>query len=157
MQPVGIAIECDAVMRMIGFDAPNQRLRMGCAHAVVDICAIGRAANRDDFCTQLVKDFRRDLVSRAMGRIDDDFQSFEREVAGKCAFGKFDVAACGIVQAAGFTQVFARCPNGRIQQGGFDSQLPTIGQLCAMGTEEFDAVVGIRIVAGRNHHAQARS
>ena len=77
-------------------------------------------------------------------------------MTGKLTFAKFNVAACRIVQTLRFAQLCCGDPLGGLLQGRFDGFFPVVRQLGALGAEEFDAIVGIGVVAGADHHAQLR-
>ena len=104
LQPVGIAIEGDAVVSTVGAYGSHQCVRMGCAETVVDVQAIGRAADGDHLGTKLMKHHGRDVIGRAMRAVDHNLQALERQVVGERAFAKFDVTPGGIVKPAGFSQ-----------------------------------------------------
>ena len=135
-------------------DCGNQCLRMRCTHVFVDVQAIGRTANGNDFGTQFVKHFGSDLIGRAMGCIDHNSHALERKLIAEGALTKLDVATRSIIQTLGFAQL-SRCdPDGRFVDQLFNRKLPIICELGAFGTEKLDAIVVIGIVAGTDHHPQ---
>ena len=155
LQAVRIAIQGDTEVRMVGAHRTHQRIRVGRTHLLVDVQAIRRTANRHHVGTQLVEYLGRDLVGRAMCRIHHDAQALERKVIGKRALAELDVATCRIVQSARLAQAGRVNPHRRFVHGCFNRKLPCIRQLGARSTEEFDAVVRIRVVAGTDDHTQA--
>jgi hypothetical protein len=102
-----------------------------------------------------MKHLGRNLVSGSMGRVHDNFQTFEREIAGEGALAEFDVAPGGIVQAAGLAQAGRIHPHRRLFQRRFDRPLPVVREFGALGAEKLDAVVRKRVVACADDHAQA--
>ena len=72
------------------------------------------------------------------------------------ALAELDVAACRVVQAARTPQVAGVGPLRRFVEGGFHVLFPLVRQLGARTAEEFDAVVGKRVVAGADDDAQVR-
>ena len=90
-----------------------------------------------------------------MGRIDHDLHTLERERMVEGALAELDVAPCRVFKAPGLSQSGRVGPHGIFGQGLLDLFLPGIGQLGALGAEELDAVVVIRVVAGADDHAQA--
>ena len=101
-----------------------------------------------------MKNLGGNLVGRAVRGVHHNLQAFEGQVVRKSALAKFNVSARRIVQATGFPEI-GRCRPDRVfQQGGFNSTLPSIRQLFPLRTEKLDAVVGKRVVAGADHHAQ---
>jgi hypothetical protein len=75
------------------------------AHFVVDVQAVGRAADGDHLGAQLMEHLGRDLVGRAMGGIHHDLQPLQRQVVCEGALAEFDVAAGRIVQPARLAQL----------------------------------------------------
>ena len=63
------------------------------AEAVVDVEAVGRAADALHLGAQLVEHVGRHLVGRAMGRVDHQLQVAQGEVVGEGALAELDVAA----------------------------------------------------------------
>ena len=101
-----------------------------------------------------MKHFGGDLVGGSVRSIHNDLQALEGQIVRKSAFAKLNVPTRRIVQAAGFTQGGRIRPNGVFQQGGFHGLFPCVRQLLALGTEKLDAVVGKRVVACADDHAQ---
>ena len=62
---------------MVGAHRQGQGLGVGGTNVVVNVQAIGLAPNGEHFRPQFVKDFGGDVVGRAMGGIDDDFQAVQ--------------------------------------------------------------------------------
>ena len=155
LEPVCVAIQCNTVVGPVLPDGCNQGFRVGGAHFIIDVQAVGRAADGDNLGAQLMKHHGRDLVGRAVRAIDHEFQSSECQVMGKGAFAKLDVAPGRVFQPARLAQRGGIDPRGRLLQGGLHRILPLIVELGALGTEKLDAVVGKRIVAGADHHAKA--
>ena len=155
LQPVCIAVQCDAIVGVVGPHRAHQSLRMRGAHFVVDVQSIGRTADGQHLRTQFMEHFRRDVVRRTMRGIHHDLQAAQRQVLSEGALAKLDVPPRRIVQAPGFAQRGGIRPHGFLLQRRFHGQLPFVGQLGALRAEEFDAVVGVRVVTGADHHAQA--
>jgi hypothetical protein len=75
---------------------------------------------------------------------------------GICALGEFDVARLRILDALGAADLLRR---GNAHQGGIvqhrlDLQFLLVRQLEAVGPEDLDAIVGVRIMRGRDHDAE---
>ena len=89
-----------------------------------------------------------------MRAIDHHFQPVEADVACHRLLHRVDIAAARILDPAG-----AADPGGLDQQRflfeqAFDRCLGVVGQLEPVGTEQLDAIVLERVVAGGDHHAQ---
>ena len=80
-QPVGVAVERDAEIGALVANPLAKAVGLGRADTGIDIEAVGGAADGDDLGAEFVEDARRDLVGGAVGGIDDDLQSFQRQVA----------------------------------------------------------------------------
>ena len=130
---------------------------MGCTAFVVDVVAVGFVADAHDFRPQLVKHFGRDAVACAVGGIHHQFQAAQVELAGEGGFAKLDVAVVGTADPARPTQFGRRFRPHFFFQLGFDFQFYFVAQFHAAGGEEFDTVVGIRIMRGGNHHARRQT
>jgi len=103
-QTVSIAVQRDAKVSLVGSDSIDQGSGMRRANLMVDVQAIGRAANVQHICTQLMKHLGSDMVGRAMGRIDHNLQSLERQIVGESAFAKLDIAPGRIIEPPGTPQ-----------------------------------------------------
>ena len=100
-QPVGVAVQRDAEVGAIGEHFALEHRRSGGAAAAVDVDAVGLDADRDDFGAQFPQDLGRHLVGGAMGAIDDDLQPVEPQAAREGVLDELDIAAAGVIQAAG--------------------------------------------------------
>jgi hypothetical protein len=155
LQTVGIAVQCDAIVSMIGAHSTHQRVRMGGTDLVVDIDAVRSTPNRQHLSTQLMKHLGGHLVGSAMGRIHHNFEALEGQIRRKRALAKLNVPPCCIVESAGLAQRGRVSPLGRLLQRSFHRQLPRVRQLGALCTEKFDAVVRVSVVTGTDDHSQA--
>ena len=131
---------------------------MGRAALLVDIETVGRDAQGNDLGAQLIEGERRDLVGGAMGAVDDDAQAVQGQVARKSGLGDLDIAGLGVIDARHAAKVRWR---GQIilqalVHQGLDLAFALVRQLVAVRPEQLDAVVGRRIVRGRNHDPQIR-
>ena len=154
LQTVGIAIQRNTQIGTVIFHRLHQRFGVGCADFVVDVETIGRATDGNHFRTQFMKHLGRDVVRRTVCRINHHFHAFERQVMRKSALAKLDVTPCRIVQTARFTQRCRIRPLRSFVQSRFNRRFPVVRQFCALGAEEFNAIIRKRVVAGANHHAQ---
>ncbi len=157
LQAVGITVESDAIVGMVGAHSPHQCVGMGCTDLVVDIETIGSTPNGQHFGPEFVEHLGRHLVGGTMGRVYHDLDTAQRQGMRNRALAKLNVAACCIVESAGLAQCGRISPLRWLIQRSFDREFPGIRQLGALRAEEFDAVVRIRVVAGTDHHPQARA
>ena len=157
--PVGIAIERDADIGAHLFYFLTQRLGRGGAAFFVDVGPVGIDANLDHFGAKFPQGERGDLVSGAIGAIDDDAPVVELQVARQRALGELDITLLRALDPGG--AAYARGVGQQVRRGRihkrFDLFLDLIGELVTVGPEQLDAVVGKRVVGGRNHHAQVRA
>ena len=116
----------------------------------------GSTPNRDDLGAELPQRVGRDLVGGAVGAVDHDAQAVERQIARQRALGEFDVAVLHAVDALGAAELGGLGePLGEIAVDQLlDLELDLVGQLVAVRAEQLDAVVVVRIVRGRDHHAE---
>ena len=152
-QPVGVAIQGNADIRAAGDHGFLDQVEVGGAAPVVDVATVGIDADRDHFGAQFPEGRRGDLVGGAMGAIERDLQPVEPDIVGQRAFHCVDIAATGIVDTSGAADI--GCVGQRLifVQHGLDRQFVGIGQLEPVRPEQLDAVVLVRVVAGRDHHA----
>ena len=95
------------------------------------------------------------LVGRAVRCVHHNLEPLQRQVVGKGAFAKLDVAPRRVIQPPRLAQAGRVGPHGGLGQCGLHRHLPLVRQLGALRTEELDAVVGIGVVAGADDHPQA--
>ena len=130
---------------------------MGGTARLVDVLAVGRNAHRDDLRAQFPECGWGDLISSAIGAIDRDLQPVEAHRAGQRTFHRVDIAPARILDTASPADILARGQRQFVCQQAFDGQLVLVGKLEAVRPEQFDAIVFIRIVTGRDHHANIRT
>ena len=128
---------------------------------VVDVETVGRGRHRGHARTEFMEDCGRGLVGRTMRAIDDQVQAAQIKIGREGGFAEFDVAPGGIFEPA-------RAPEARgidarqaaaqlIIDLALDRSLDLVGQLAAVTAEKFDAVVIVRIVRSRDHHARVET
>ena len=154
--PVGVAVERDADVGAQLAHLVAERLRRGRAALVVDVVAVGLDADLDHLGAQLPQRVGRHLVAGAVGAIDDDAQAVEADVARQRALGELDVALLRALDALGAADPVGgrQQVRGRRLHQRLDLALGLVGELVAVGVEQLDAVVGVGIVGGRDHHAE---
>jgi hypothetical protein len=159
LDAVGVTVVGDADVGAEFADFRAEKLRVHGAALLVDVGAVGLVAVDEDLGTEFAKDAGGGLVGGAVGAIDDDAHAFERERAGQGGLGELDVTAEGVLDADGFADGFG---GGRMVS---ISPLKTscsiwprcVVEFVAVGAEEFDAVVGVRIVGGGDDDAGIRA
>ena len=125
---------------------------MGGADAIVDVLAIGRDAEGNDFRTQFPERRGCDLIGRAMGAIDHDLQPVQANPVGQGRLYRMDIAPPRIVDPPCAADVGGSGQRLFDRQHRLDRQLVRVGEFEAVGTEQLDAVILIRVVAGGDHH-----
>ena len=116
----------------------------------------GAIPRRDHVRTQFPKHGRGNPVRRAVCAIDDDLQSVQASTARKARLGCFDVPPGGVVKSRRATKRLG-CRQSVCKPAvhqALDFQLGLVGELGAIGSEQLDAVVLVRIVGSRDHHAE---
>jgi len=123
---------------------------------IVNIQTIRGVVNDVKVGAKFTKNFGSNPVGGSVGRIHDDFHSFHRQIAGKSILQKVDIPAVNVVNAGSLAHIF-RFRQQFIEfipeNHGFDFVLLLIGQLEAIGIEDFQAVVLIGIVRCGNDDA----
>src|SRR5574337_22801 len=134
--PVCVPIVSKSEVRLVGNYGPSQPLRMQRTALFIDVGAVGLDIQRYDLGIQFLEDRRRDLVARAIGKVD--------------------IASDGIAHTIGLTDLTRGRPdsvNLSIADQFLDSQFHRIRELQAVAWEELDPIILIRVVGGRNDHA----
>lgn len=150
---VGVAIETDTDVGFVFFDEFGGFFRVEGADAFVDVVAIGRGAEFDDFGAEFFENERADEVAGTVSAIDNDFETFEIFVADG-RFGKLDVSTGGVIDAEGFSEAdVGRSGLIAAEDDFFDGFLEGVVEFVAVWAEDFDAVVGEGIVGGGEHDA----
>ena len=78
-QAVGIAVQRDPIVCLLGTNRLDQRMGRRGTEAGVDVEAVGRTPDAADLRTQLVKHRRGDLIRSPMGSIHHHPHALERE------------------------------------------------------------------------------
>ena len=102
---IRIAIKGNANICPHFADFFNQARRRCRAHFVIDVETIGLDANRKNFSAQFPECFGSRFVTRAIGTIDHNAQTIQREIARQGALGKFNIAGAHVIDALGATQI----------------------------------------------------
>ena len=84
----------------------------------------------------------RYLIRRAVRAVDHNLQSTQRQLGGKRALAKFNVATGRIVQAFSFAQFTGRHATQTAIKLGLNAQLGIVGEFVAVAVKKLDAVVG---------------
>ena len=101
-------------------------------HSKLMLMPSGSTPIANDVRAQFPQHGGRDLVGRAVGAIDDDAQSVEPEIAREGAFGEFDIARLGIVDALGAADL------GRRRQAFLAARWPSAASIfCSHSSESF--------------------
>ncbi len=123
---------------------------------MVDVEAVGLDAERNDVGAKLPQCARGNAIGCAVGAIDDNAQSVERQVARQRALGEFDVAVVHAVDAAGAAEVVALGEFlGHLGVDQLlDAEFDFVGKFVTVRAEQLDAVVVERVVGRRDHHPE---
>ncbi len=124
---VGVTVEGDAEVGACLDDGGLQRLDVGGAVAVVDVDAVGLAADERDPGTGLAEGARGDLGGGAVGGVDDDVQALEPVRQDREQVG--DVAVGAVGQARDAPDVGPRRAVPLLAQPSLDAVLEVVGEL----------------------------
>ena len=94
------------------------------------------------------------MIGGAIGAIDHHLEAVEPKVVRKCGLGELDVTTPCVVDPLGPADFRGVDQRRRLLHQPFDLKLRPVVELVAVGAEQLDAIVGERIVAGGDHHAQ---
>ena len=150
---VSVTIESDAHRGALGDDAFLQGIEVKRATIGVDVAAVGRRANGDDFRAQRAEKFRAELVRGAVGAIENDAQTRELGAGNEAAAEKGEIL--GVERFVGHERFcILRCRlSAMLEDIGFESLLDRIRKFHSGVREELDAIVVIRIVRSGDNHA----
>ena len=154
--PIRITIKRHAQIGPMGHDLFLQGCGRRRATVAVDIGAIGLNRHRHHIGAKFMEHTGGDLVGRAIGAIDNHLQAIETQPPRKTVLHEFDVTTLGVFQTPGTTKTVRRGQmiEEPVLHQDFDFLFHLIGELEPIRAKEFDSVVFIGIVRGRNHHTQ---
>ena len=140
----------------------GHRLGVKRTAAEVDVAAVGPDVDLVDGRAQLAEHLRRDVVSGAVGAIDDDLHAVQRQLLRKGVLQELDVAPDRVVDALRLADRVGRgaravVPAADRLHAAFDLGLDLVGQLVPVGGEDLDAIVLVGIVRRADHHARVRA
>jgi hypothetical protein len=153
-QPVGVAVERDADVGAFLDHLGLDRLERGRADAIVDVEPVGADADRDDLGAQLPDRGRSDLVGRAVGAVDHHLERVEADVVRQRLLDRVDVATARVLDPSRAADVAILRERDVAFHQPLDRFLVSVAELEAIGAEQLDAVVVVRVVAGRDHHPE---
>ena len=153
-EPIAVAVERDARGGAHAGNGELQEAGRGRAAAVIDVAAVRRAADRNDFRAEIGERARHHFVAGAVGAIDDELHALERHALGQRLGAEVLIVAARLVDARGAAQVHRRTRDRAAVELGLDGFFDFIGKLAAVGVEELDAVVVIQIVRRADDDAE---
>ena len=151
---VGVAVVGEPERRAVLDDCALQALDVRRADALVDVVAVRIGVDRHDLGAGLRVRARGRLECGAVSAVDDDLESGQwvadraeqvLEVRGERGLS---------VEAGDPADAVARRSGDARLESILDAVLELVGQLASAGCEEFDAVIGHRVVGRRDHRAQ---
>ena len=157
LHAIAIAVERDADVGAVRQHRLLQGLRMGRADFAVDVEAVRLVADGDHFGAQFRKHFRRHLVGRAMRAIQHQLEPVQAEILCHGALAVLRVTRHRIVDPARPAESLGRHRDELGVDLPLDRQLDLVGQFLAVGGEELDAVVVMRVMRGADHDAGLRA
>ena len=153
---IGVAVEGNPEVGALLADDPSGMVGMQGPAPLVDVQAIRFDAELHDLGAQFLEDEGREQVGRAVTAVHDDLHP--GQIAGADAlFRVFDVATAGVVDAGRLADLIRAHPGDfpLAQDFPLDRQLQFVGKLVAIGSEDLEAIVLIRVVGRRQHDPRA--
>ena len=129
-----------------------QLLEMSRAAVLVDLAAVGSVAEHVDSCACTLEGPGTGLEGSAVRAIDDDAQSVKGNVEGREKV--IDVAVDRVVVGGDRANLCAERPRPLFVKARFDRIFDLVGEFHSAAREEFDAVIGVRVVARGDHDAK---
>src|ERR1700730_5550446 len=139
--PIAVAVERDSNLRAHPRHRELQQLRRHRAAAIVDVTAVRRAADGDDFSAQIAKHARGHLVAGAVGAIDDNFEALQAHAGRNGRSAEILILGPAAVDAYGLAQALRFLREHREVQQTLDLLFYAVRELAARAIEEFDAIV----------------
>ena len=125
------------------------------AAAVVDVAPVGLGGEHVDVGAEAAEDLRRGPVGRAVGAVEQDAAAGQVEV-GEALVQRAQVVLERAVQRR--TRADRAPAPARLGSSSASiSASVVVGELVAVAAEELDAVVGVRVVRGREHDAEVEA
>ena len=150
---VGIPVVCDPSVCTGVDDGLSKRIEVGGPDSVVDVPPVRLSPDRDDLGTCTAQRLRRDPGRSAVCAVHDHAQSVEWMRHGGDQV--VDVRPDALLVEATYPPDPAPGRSlPRLAHARGDCVLDAVGELGAAASEELDAVVGHRVVAGGDHHAE---
>ncbi len=150
--PVAVAVEREADIRLVLHDGLLQRSRRGCTASEVDVRPIGRVEEREDLRAGAGEDRGGDAIGRAVRTVEHHPQPIE---LGRDRAEKILVLLYEAADVPDQADAALRRPREHRVVGHrrLDPVLGRVGQLEARMVEELDPVVGRRVVRRADHSA----
>ncbi len=153
---VRVAVERDADVGPYLMNLLREAHGMRGAAFLIDVETVRLVVDGNDLGAQFPERQRCHLVPGAIGAIDHDAQATERHRARQCALGELDVPVMHAVDALGASKriLVGQCHIDLAIEHALDAPFDLVRQLVTIRPEQFDAIVVVGIVRGRDHHAE---
>ncbi|MNV05499.1 hypothetical protein D3C71_958400 [compost metagenome] len=150
---VAVAVEGDAQVRTHLTHLGGEIVDVHRTHAVVDVDPVGLGTDGDHLRAQLAEQQRGDVVGGTVRAVQHDLQAAQVERTRHAGLAELDVAAHCIARAHRLAQPVRLGGGEGAVQRGLQRQFGGIVELLAIGGEELDAVVVMRVVRGTDDDA----
>ena len=152
---VGVAVQCDTQVGAVLDNRRLQSLDVGRAGVVVDIEAVGSVVDPDDGGAAGLEGGPGGIGCGAVRGVDDHLQAIQPH-AFQAGDQRVDVGLAQRMSLVGGDASYVTGDRALplLVEAFLDGVLDRVVQLDAATLEELDAVVGHRIVGGREHHSQ---
>ena len=154
---IRIAVVGDADVRPAFEHRTAQRVQMCRAAAVVDVHPVRECVDHLDVGTEAAQNLRHRLIRRTVRTVEDDLHPIK--LLSTRAYHVVDVLIEEIVAVLHHADILPRrtcfmVAALQLADKSLQLILHGIGQLVAVAAKELDAVIGERIVRGRDHNAR---
>ena len=150
------SIEGNTESDALGGNALLKLLEVQRTATCVDVAAIGRSADGNDFAAQGFEKFGAELVGGAIGAIENDAKASKIRARNSAAAEKIQILMMERIVRHKLWQRGRGIFRLEFQNAGFNLFLHRIWEFHARVGEEFDAVIVIRIVRSGNDNANVK-
>ena len=152
---VGVTVVSDAQIRAVLNHSCLQLLRVGGAHTVIDVGAVGLYSQCNDLCAQRLEGCRGCRVGCTVCAVQNNLHAGKGLAFRKGGDQVLHVSLGTVLQGLdGTHSTTGRVAEGLLAVDALNSVLNGVFQLLAAASQELNTVVRCGVVRCRNHHAE---
>ena len=152
---VGVAVVGDTEVRAVLNHSCLQLLRVGGAHTVIDVGAVGLYSQCNDLCAQRLEGCRGCRVGCTVCAVQNNLHAGKGLAFGQGGDQVLHVSLGTVLQGLdGTHSTTGRVAEGLLAVDALNSVLNGVFQLLATAGQELNTVVRCGVVRCRNHHAE---